>query len=187
MDLRATLAVVAEFLPVVGVPEMVVYDNLFEEVDLGTIDEPLRQILLARRGTYEVTGTGMIIRRLGRFGIRLYAEGGVTWTKDRFVCRGGDLPAFVHPLRRAWLSYPGDDASAREGLWTYHVRPNGLPNDVGPVSISWREGDGFDSILSAFLSTREMVFTGRPPRRMTDEEFDAYSRMHRECMTSRTE
>lgn len=190
MDLRATLAAVAEFLPVEGVPEMVVYDNLFEEVDLGTIDEPLRQLLLARRGSYEVTVEGTIVRRLGRFSIRLTPCGGVVWVEGDIVCRGGDLPAVVRPLLRVWLSRPSVGARTHEylGAGTSLPRPNGLPNVVSGDSLQWEDGDApFSARRVAYLQTREVMISGHGVRRMTDEEFDAYSRMHRECMTSRTE
>jgi hypothetical protein len=183
-DLRALLAVVAEFLPVEGVPEMVVYDNLYGQADFGTIDEPLRQILLARRGTIEADH-GTIVRRLGSSGITLTSDGRILWHKDEVICRGGDLPATEGPGHRSWLAdTPGPVAIGRPGALyrkgTYYVRPNGLPSYVDNGQLVWPYGSVPYSVdLNGGLRFNVPFHRATP---LSPEELERYRLMEQQCL-----
>jgi hypothetical protein len=191
-DLRALLSVVAEFLPVEGVPEMVVYDNLFEQADLGTIDEPLRQILLARRGTIE-SCDGVITRSLGDSGIIMTPYGKVLWHTRRVICRGGDLPAIEGPRTREWRSFNGGQATHMRliqgrriyTLGAFYRRPSGLPSYVDATCLVWRnqDRDPHKVILPEGMCASGNFDVKRP---LSAEEMERYRAMAQTCLSQET-
>lgn len=191
-DLRALLAVVAEFLPVEGVPEMVVYDNLFEQADLGTIDEPLRQILLARRGTIE-SCDGVITRSLGDSGIIMTPRGRILWYKRNTICRGGDLPAIEGPGTRAWCSFYCGGSSPRNQVYgrkiyaigDHYRRSLDLPSFVGKGILVWHAQDRVPHtvILPERMGASGDSYVKTP---LGAEEMERYRAMYRACLSQET-
>jgi hypothetical protein len=183
MDLRATLEVVAEFLPVEGVPEIVVLDCLCDEADLGTIDEPLRQLLLARSGTIEAKD-GWIVRRLGNQCIALAPFGDIFWARGNVNCRGGDLPAADGPQLRAWYAdLPGPRGEFRVGhglpRGARYTRPGGLPSIVSRTGSY--SGMIWPDMHHVILTDRGMEFRDHERRELTDAELATYRAMFDRC------
>jgi hypothetical protein len=184
-DLRAVLAAVAEFLPVEGVPEMVVYDHLYEQADLGTIDEQLRQLLLARSGTVSVHD-GTITRRLGRYEIIMTPDAHTYWSKDSIICRGGDLPATEGPAFRAWRTRDPyyHRMSIFLGEWAYsfgsfYRRRDGLPSYIKDNVLVWYSGSNQTAVM---LNDRARGM-GTARVALTPAEVEHYTRMAQQCMS----